>query len=174
MDTYWQQTDGGKEKKIPLMEGIGITDTYTLAEGSDTMEAGEETDADVESKTRDEESLIAQLREKKVKFSENDVLGITRMPDGKIVWLEHGNKSAGLNHIMEAHGEQFAEKGIDGEDELVKFILLALSQGERVCRQGSSGDRWIYKVPYHGQDQWVAITVGSNGFIVGANPSSEP
>ena len=37
---------------------------------------------------------------------------------------------------------------------------------------GEGGQGKIYKVTYNGKEYKVAVTVGSNGYIVGANPRS--
>lgn len=34
--------------------------------------------------------------------------------------------------------------------------------------------REIYEVIFNGQTQYIAVTVGDNGYIVGANPASLP
>lgn len=38
---------------------------------------------------------------------------------------------------------------------------------------GMQGARPIYSVPYKGEVKNIAITIGDNGFIVGANSSSK-
>ena len=45
--------------------------------------------------------------------------------------------------------------------------MTAVSKGKIVDYQGG---RPIYNVVYNGVNREVAITVGDNGFIVGANP----
>ena len=47
-----------------------------------------------------------------------------------------------------------------------------LENGKIVGYQGKGTGRPIYEVVYNGVTQRVAITTGSNGFIVGANPVS--
>jgi len=47
------------------------------------------------------EELIAQLRAAGVKHNPDDILGIARLPDGKIVFLERGNSNSGWQHIIE-------------------------------------------------------------------------
>ncbi|MBS9359781.1 hypothetical protein JL739_01435 [Listeria welshimeri] len=94
------------------------------------------------------------------------------MPDDKkIVWLEKGHPSAGFEHILIEHGEQFAKQGISKTD-LPDFLMTALEKGKMVGHQGKGKGRPIYEVIYNGKKYRVAITVGKNGFIVGANPVS--
>lgn len=107
-----------------------------------------------------------------VKYNPNDVVAVTKTPDGKLVWLEHGNSQAGLNHILK-HADEFSTKGIS-QSQLPEFITKAVSEGRIVGYQGKGTGRPIYEINFNGQTQRVAITTGSNGFIVGANPVSVP
>ena len=113
--------------------------------------------------------LLDELANSGVKYNPDDVVAITKNADGKLVWLENGNSNAGLEHIMQ-HAEQFATKGISS-DKIPDFIMHALEEGKVV---GTQRTRTIYEVMYEGKLQRVAISVGDNGFIVGANPKSIP
>ena len=48
--------------------------------------------------------------------------------------------------------------------------MNALENGKIVGYQGRGTGRHIYEFTYNGEIHKVAITVGNNGFIVGANP----
>ncbi len=106
---------------------------------------------------------------KGVKYNPNDVVAITKTKDGKIAWLENGTDKAGLKHIVTEHGNDFANVGISKE-EIPNYIMSALENGTIVGYQGRGTGRPIYQFEYNNTIQNVAITVGSNGFIVGANP----
>ncbi|MDY3521489.1 hypothetical protein JSO54_02760 [Riemerella anatipestifer] len=47
-----------------------------------------------------------------------------------------------------------------------------MKENKIVGYQGSGTGRPIYELIYKGTKQKVAITIGSNGFVVGANPTS--
>jgi len=118
------------------------------------------------------QKLLDELIDSGEKFTLDKVVAITKMPDGKLVWLEIGKEtgeqgSAGLRHI-EKHADEFLKVGIS-KDEIPEFIMTALSKGEKA---GVQNTRDIYEVVYKGKKHRVAIDVGSNGFIVGANPKS--
>ena len=67
--------------------------------------------------------LIARLEKNGVKISKEDVIRIKELPDEKkIVWLEKGNTSAGFEHILIEHGEQFTKQGIS-KSELPDFLM---------------------------------------------------
>lgn len=119
------------------------------------------------------QKYLDELVESGVKCNFDEIIGITKMPDGKLVWLEKGHlgdKASGLAHVLE-HESQFVQKGIMKED-IPDFILQALSEGKVIGYQGKGTGRPIYEITYKGKNQKVAITVGSNGYIVGANPTS--
>ena len=116
-------------------------------------------------------SLINQVRSRGFKITEEDVIGIVRDPMNKIVWLEKGHldgRPSGRVHIMDAHEAHFAAKGIAASD-IDALILSAVAQGKIVGSQGRG--RPVYETVFHGKTYWIAVTIGDNGYIVGANPT---
>lgn len=105
------------------------------------------------------------------KITPEEVVMITRDPSGKIVWLETGNSSSGLQHIVDRHGHEFNGKGISNQD-IPDYVLEAVYQGHAVGTQGKRKPRTVYEFIYNGKKQRIAIQVGNNGYIVGANPKS--
>jgi filamentous hemagglutinin len=105
-----------------------------------------------------------------VKFTPENVIATGQTPDGQVVFLETGNSSAGLQHIVEAHGDDFANIGVT-EDQIPSLVMQAVTEGNVVGYQGAGVGRPIYSVTINGQAQGIAVTTGSNGFIVGANPT---
>ena len=118
-------------------------------------------------------ALIDEVVSRGDKITSSDVVGIARTSNDNIVWLEKGHlgqNPSGLAHIVDAHESNFNQKGIASSD-ISDFVLTAVSKGEIVGYQGKGTGRPIYKVTYNGKEYKVAVTVGSNGYIVGANPS---
>jgi len=116
-------------------------------------------------------ALINEVRSRGYKITEEDVIGIVRDPMNKVVWLERGHldgRPSGRAHIVDQHETHFASKGIPLND-LDDFILNAVAQGKIVGVQGRG--RTIYETVYHGKTYRVAVTIGDNGYIVGANPT---
>ncbi len=132
-----------------------------------------ETNHDIPPVTSDiSRALIAEVQARGDKISPNDVLGITRDRSGKIVWLEAGHldgKPSGLAHIMYDHEVHFNKKGI-ASSEIPEFILTTAARGRIIGYQGQGMGRAIYEIAYKGIKCKVAISIGSNGYIVGANP----
>ncbi|MDW6092424.1 hypothetical protein SBX64_07685 [Vibrio rhizosphaerae] len=114
------------------------------------------------------EQLLDGLVNSGVKITPENVVDIRKLSDGKTVWLETGNDAAGLQHIYR-HANEFAGKGIPKE-QIPDAIFTALEKGKIVGYQGKGTGRPIYEYQFNGQMHRAAITVGNNGFIVGANP----
>jgi hypothetical protein len=116
--------------------------------------------------------LVRKLEASGANFNRADVVMAVRYPRPgvPVAWLEVGNHKSGLVHIIFRHAGEFIEHGVASED-IPKLLNKALSEGKIVGQQGADGGRPIYETVYNGRTQRVAITVGNNGFIVGANPA---
>ena len=99
----------------------------------------------------------------------DDIIAVTKTRDGKLVWLETGNPKSGLEHTITTHADDFANTGVS-QDQIIDLVMEALNKGEIVGYQGNGQGRPIYEVIFNGDKRKVAIMVGSNGYIVGANP----
>lgn len=122
--------------------------------------------------------LISELRKNNIKFSEKDIVFIVRDTTGKIVWLENGNSSRGLKHILDGanggngHAKDF--KNIFGitREKIPSFLKKVFSSGiivanKKVVRYRKEEYERIYA--YNGQ--YVILTaIGTNGFVVTAYP----
>jgi hypothetical protein len=75
-----------------------------------------------------------------------------------------------LQHILDRHADDFAKVGIPRE-RVADVVFDAVQQGNVV---GSQRGRQIYQVVFDGKTYDIAISVGDNGFIVGANPTGRP
>ena len=114
-------------------------------------------------------NLLDELANSGVKYNPDDIVAIAKTTDGKLVWLENGTDTAGLNHIITAHADDFLNKGIK-QEQIPDYVMGALENGKIVGHQGRGMGRPIYEFAYNEEIHKVAITVGSNGFVVGANP----
>lgn len=156
----------GGNKLFDLLKGMkGLDEAVIAGKVSEDIEKVVEGAANLKP-----QGLMDELASSGVKYNPNDVVAVTRNADGKLVWLENGSSQAGLTHILN-HADDFAAKGIS-IGQLPEFITKAVSEGKIVGYQGKGTGRPIYEVNFNGQTQRVAVTTGSNGFIVGANPVS--
>ena len=126
-------------------------------------------DVKVDGKSGLNSNLLDELANSGVKYNPEDIVAITKTADGKLVWLENGTDTAGLNHIITEHADDFLNKGIT-QEQIPDYVMNALENGKIVGYQGRGTGRPIYEFTYNGEIHKVAITVGNNGFIVGANP----
>ncbi|MBE9077665.1 hypothetical protein IQ241_10210 [Romeria aff. gracilis LEGE 07310] len=123
------------------------------------------------------------------RFSAGDIARIRRAPEGVapesgIVFLEIGTTraearalgregGAGLRHILEEHARDFANANPPiPVEKIPDAVMVAVTEGQVVGRQGAS--RNIYEFFFEGRRHRMAVEVGSNGFIVGANPRELP
>lgn len=102
------------------------------------------------------------------KITPERVVDIRKLPDARTVWLETGSDAAGLQHIYKRHEVDFVNKGIL-RDEIPTVVMDALERGKIV---GTNGSANVYRITHNGIEHNIAIGVGSNGFVVRANPVS--
>lgn len=77
-----------------------------------------------------------------------------------------------MQHILD-HVNDFAKKGIQ-QNQIKDLVMESLTNGKIVGYQGRGTGRSIYEATFGGKTYHTAITVGNNGFIVGANPTTWP
>ncbi|MGX1545195.1 virulence factor, partial [Streptomyces adustus] len=113
--------------------------------------------------------LLEKLGNAGVKFDKANTIWVIEYakPGVNLAWLEKGNVNAGLIHIIFRHAGEFATAGVRIED-IPALVSKALTEGTRVGTQGAG--RPIYEVVFNGKTQRLAISVGDNGFVIGANP----
>lgn len=119
--------------------------------------------------SRYQRGLILQVKAKGYRISSGKVLAIGRRKDGKIIWIETGNDSTGLQHIIQAHGHEFTSHGIS-LDSIPSYVLRVALRGKVVGYMKTSNPlpREVYRVRINGKVKYVAISVSDNGYIVGA------
>lgn len=113
-------------------------------------------------------SLIAQAQAAGHKIDPAAVVKIGRDRVGKLIWLETGNAKSGLTHINTGkRGDEFTQAGVAAAD-VAEVVFQAAATGKPVGITGR--DRVVYAIEHRGRPLLVAVTVGENGYIVGANP----
>lgn len=129
-------------------------------------------------KKNETEDLIKELENNGVKFSKEDIVFITKDKTGQIVWLEKGNSSAGLEHILngngktQGHADDFAKAFGVSKGEIPEYLNRVISHGEVISsilieKGNREGFERIY---YYEGKHYVVTGIGSNGFIVSAYP----
>ena len=122
--------------------------------------------------------LIQELRDANIKFSEEDIVFITRDQTNQIVWLETGNSGAGLMHILDGNGKSaghaahFEQAFGVPRSQVPAFLKEVVTNGNIVSNElkrvpGGYGFERIYA--YKGK-RYLLAGIGTNGFIVSAYP----
>lgn len=78
------------------------------------------------------EHLMEELRNSGVKFTEEDVVMIAKQKNDELLWLERGNKVAGLIHIEEGHSENLKSAFGVNKNSIPSFIKNVIEQGKIV------------------------------------------
>lgn len=93
--------------------------------------------------------------------------------DKQILWVEDNLPQAGYQHMLK-HADEFEQIGIT-KDQLSEIAEAATTVGIPGGQQGNKGKRLgrpIFGLFFYGKPLAVAVSVGSNGFVVGMNRSS--
>ncbi len=120
--------------------------------------------SDDETKTR----LCRELEQKRIKHNPSSIIRIAKTRSNSIVFLEQGNSKAGFIHIVENHSIDFLNRGISSQ-QLPDFIMTAVIHGNFIGIQGKS--RKIYEFVFNNSTHYLSVEIGSNGYIVSANPT---
>lgn len=129
----------------------------------------------------DAKRLIREMIAQPVKMSIPNVIDIWELGQGRresipglkshVVWLEEGNDKAGYQHMLK-HADEFRQLGIS-QNELVEVAKAATQVGDVVGSQRGKSrtgpGRPIFLMIYKDIPVAVAISIGSNGFLVGMN-----
>jgi filamentous hemagglutinin len=113
-------------------------------------------------------SLLKEMTSQGIKYTPENIVQVTKTANGKIVFLETGNSKAGLQHVTGEHAKDFANIGVS-EAQIPSVVMKAVAEGKVVGYQGTG--RPIYETVINGEVHRIAVTVSSNGFMVGANPA---
>ena len=164
-----------------ITQTISVNETSTASTHNGASTPTTSTDTNRLNETRDR--LIQEVLDRGIKITRERVIRIWNRPhlnpelpaNITIIWMEFGGPGAGYNHIKRAHGSQFNEAGIPPHD-YAELVQAATTVGLFTNFQGRRGDRGtgraVYLLYFHGRGVAVAITIGTNGFVVGMNPTT--
>ena len=123
-------------------------------------------------------ALIAELEKNKVKFTKENLVFITKDATGQTVWLETGNQSAGLEHILNGDGKSSGHVadferafGIT-KDAIPSYLENVITYGKIIDNKiVKKGSREGYTRVYLYEGEYYVVTgIGTNGFIITAYP----
>ena len=109
------------------------------------------------------QNLMDELAMSGVKYTPDDVLMVTKTPDGKLMWLEKGHAKSGLEHITQRHAKNFADRGVDNIPEFLNRTLKEKPINIGRTHDGPFADYLIDGKKYR-------LVHGDNGYIVSFYP----
>jgi len=107
--------------------------------------------------------LLEDLVSSGAKHNADDIVIITKTPDGKLLWLENGNEGAGLRHIIDGHADDFAKRGIDDIPQFLEEVLQSEPIEVGVTESGPFAEYLVSGKRYR-------VAYGTNGYIVSFFP----
>jgi len=108
---------------------------------------------------------MKELANSGVKYNPDDVVIITKTPDGKLLWLKNGNSSDGLKHIIDGKAINYLDRGIS-VDGIPYFLEQTLKTTPFNTGTGANGPFAVYVM--NGKNYRVAY--GLNGYIISLFP----
>lgn len=159
---------------------MGKTNKSGLGVGAGTSPQGRLSQGNVDAKVREltKNQMIEQLTKAGVKFNLSDVLFVIKDQTGQLVWLEKGNKYAGLEHILHGnerstgHAADF-KKALGLEpDQIPEYLQKVLTYGNVISNTIKPiGKRMGFERIYSYERNYYIVTgIGTNGFIISAYP----
>lgn len=138
--------------------GSGVSGGYSNTKGASSSEA-----------------LVKQLEQSGVKFSKKDMVFVTKDKTGQVVWLEKGNASSGLQHIVSRHADDFQSKHGVSKSQISNHLNVVFTSGKveysRITQKnGKPGYERLYS---HNGKYYLLTGVGTNGYIVSAYPINQ-
>ena len=159
---------------------MGKTSWSGLGVGTGSSPQGSLSHGSVDSKVKEltKKCMIDQLIKARVKFNPNDVLFVTKDKTDQLVWLEKGNKCAGLEHILHGDGRSMGhasdfKKALGLESNQVSgYLQKVITHGNIVSNTIKPvGNRMGFERVYSYQGNYYIVTgIGTNGFIISAYP----
>ncbi len=120
-----------------------------------------------------DQTHISEMEKRGVKFNRTDVVFTARDATGQVVWLEKGNKAAGLVHLKtRGHLKQLSKYLGVSESEIPRTLRNIIRDGrvvsDRTVKRGG-GVGYERKYEYSGK-RIILAGIGTNGYLVTAYP----
>lgn len=114
---------------------------------------------------------LQEMVSKGYKFTEERIVFITKDSEKKLVWLERGNDSAGLQHIINNHKEHFEEAFGIKEDEIALYLYKVITDGKLIDSKPSNIAGGFDRLYEYDNQYYTFVAMGNNGFIVTSFPN---
>ena len=125
-----------------------------------------------------DKNIVSEMEKNKVKFTPKDLIFTTKDKSGQIVFLEKGNSSAGLQHILDGngnnagHAEDFIRAIGISREEIPNYLYKVITHGTIIKEEVKTvGGKTGYERDYYYNGKYFVVTgIGTNGFLVSAYP----
>ena len=114
-------------------------------------------------------ALIQELKEKGVKFTEENLKFITKNVDGIIIFLEKGSAKSGLEHILSRHWKEGElMRFFTSQSEMIENIYTTISKNKYIEKIIDKNGRlsYIYQISTREGLKKINLAIGNNGYIV--------
>ncbi len=138
-----------------------VTQRHSEEPETSTQEDGKSTEGG--GKSLKNPILMEELKNSGVKYNPKDVIAITKTADGKLLWLESGNSSSGLKHIVDGHAADFTAKGINDIPQFLNDVLQTSPVNTGKSAKGLFADYVVNESKYR-------VAYGTNGYVVSFYP----
>ena len=118
----------------------------------------------------------AQHGQQKLLSTINKLPNTSAVYQTKTIYLEDGDRTSGLDHIMESHGGDFERKfNVTGKQAVADYIHSIVLQGDSCTFGFQANSRSGLNVCYEtvdskGKKGYIQMVISDSGFIVTAYP----
>lgn len=125
-----------------------------------------------------DKNLVSEMEKNKIKFTKNDLVFTTKDKTGQLIFLEKGNSTAGLKHILDGngkkagHAEDFKKAIGISREEIPSYLHKVITHGTIIKEEVKTfGNKTGYERDYYYNGKYFVVTgIGTNGFLVSAYP----
>lgn len=116
------------------------------------------------------DDIIEQLEKQKCDLDK--LVFLVRLRDGKLIFLEEGNKKSGLTHIQGKHGDDFVKAFGEQARSLPAFLYKAMVTWRLIGSYEATNDGEYNLVHFYHSDgeHVIKVVISDNGYIVSAFP----
>ena len=112
--------------------------------------------------------ILSEMKEEGIKFTKEKIVFAAKLENGRKVFLETGNESSGLKHILANHAGQFEQNFGVKPSQLGGFLHDAIAKGKLVTsfRYDDPLGREGYRSVYYWKGEHVVVYgISGNGYI---------
>ena len=125
-----------------------------------------------------DKNIVSEMERNNIKFAKEDLIFTTKDKTGQLIFLEKGNSSAGLQHILdgngdkEGHAEDFKRAVGISREEIPNYLHKVITHGTIIKEEVKTfGGKTGYERDYYYNGKYFVVTgIGTNGFLVSAYP----